>query len=143
MLSTFARLHAGAAARWTAAAAAAAAGTPSIASRLYSTATSAAAASEISLAAAAAAAKPQYFEVSLVRSLIGLPPRTIQVAKSLGLRRKGWRVYCKIHERNAGKILKVKELVTVRNVVEAGTNGPIKSPAAKGYSVIGNVRSSV
>ncbi|KAF9338541.1 39S ribosomal protein L33, mitochondrial [Linnemannia elongata] len=82
-----------------------------------------------------------YYKVTQTRSLIGVPKSTIKVLKSLGLGRKIGRPVFQPHEPSAaGKILKVKELVKVENMV-----GPIppegfqRTRATKGYKVVGKM----
>ncbi|GJJ78546.1 large subunit ribosomal protein L30 [Entomortierella parvispora] len=89
----------------------------------------------------AAAAAPGYYKVTQTRSLIGVPKSTIKVLKSLGLgRRIGRPVFQPHNPAAAGKILKVKELVKVENML-----GPIpaegyqRTRATKGYKVVGKM----
>ncbi|KAF9155414.1 39S ribosomal protein L33, mitochondrial [Linnemannia schmuckeri] len=98
-------------------------------------------ASEASKAAPAATNTEGYYKVTQTRSLIGVPKSTIKVLKSLGLGKKIGRPVFQPHEPSAaGKILKVKELVKVENMV-----GPIppegfqRTRAIKGYKVVGKM----
>ncbi|KAG0297555.1 39S ribosomal protein L33, mitochondrial [Linnemannia gamsii] len=90
---------------------------------------------------ATTAATEGYYKVTQTRSLIGVPKSTIKVLKSLGLGKKLGRPVFQPHEASAaGKILKVKELVKVENMV-----GPIppegfqRTRATKGYKVVGKM----
>lgn len=56
--------------------------------------------------------------ITLVRSPRGLPPQSRQTLEALGLHRLHQSVLQSFSGPTAGKILKVKELVTVRNVGE-------------------------
>ena len=57
-----------------------------------------------------------FFRVTLLRSGIGLPQKTRGVLKALGLRRRMDTVYHAVSTDSAGQIMKVKELVDVREV---------------------------
>ncbi|KAE8325012.1 hypothetical protein BDV39DRAFT_207322 [Aspergillus sergii] len=57
-----------------------------------------------------------YFRVTLVRSAIGLPRRTTDVLKALGLKKRMATVFHPVSPSVAGQIMKVKELVDVREV---------------------------
>ncbi|KAE8147429.1 hypothetical protein BDV25DRAFT_160393 [Aspergillus avenaceus] len=57
-----------------------------------------------------------YFRVTLVRSAIGLPRRTTDVLKALGLKKRMVTVFHPVSPSVAGQIMKVKELVEVREV---------------------------
>ncbi|KAE8352354.1 hypothetical protein BDV28DRAFT_135235 [Aspergillus coremiiformis] len=57
-----------------------------------------------------------YFRVTLVRSAIGLPRRTTDVLKALGLKKRMVTVFHPVSPSVAGQIMKVKELVDVREV---------------------------
>ncbi|KAB8204676.1 ribosomal protein L30p/L7e-domain-containing protein [Aspergillus parasiticus] len=54
-----------------------------------------------------------YFRVTLVRSAIGLPRRTTDVLKALGLKKRMATVFHPVSPSVAGQIMKVKELVDV------------------------------
>ncbi|RAQ63944.1 mitochondrial 54S ribosomal protein YmL33 [Aspergillus flavus] len=55
-----------------------------------------------------------YFRVTLVRSAIGLPRRTTDVLKALGLKKRMATVFHPVSPSVAGQIMKVKELVDVQ-----------------------------
>ncbi|KKK14738.1 hypothetical protein P175DRAFT_0497396 [Aspergillus ochraceoroseus IBT 24754] len=57
-----------------------------------------------------------YFRITLVRSAIGLPRRTTDVLKALGLKKRMATVFHPVSPSVAGQIMKVKELVDVREV---------------------------
>ncbi|PNY26108.1 54S ribosomal protein L33, mitochondrial [Tolypocladium capitatum] len=57
-----------------------------------------------------------FFRITLHRSAIGLPERTRGVLAALGLRRRMQTVFHPVEPQFAGMILKVKELVRVREV---------------------------
>lgn len=59
---------------------------------------------------------PTHFKITLLRSAIGLPKRYRQTLESLGIHRRGQTVFHVHNPVTAGKILRVKELVQVRNV---------------------------
>ncbi|TPR03912.1 hypothetical protein CAN33_002505 [Aspergillus niger] len=54
-----------------------------------------------------------YFRVTLMRSAIGLPRRTNDVLKALGLKKRMATVFHPVSPSVAGQIMKVKELVQV------------------------------
>ncbi|KAL4792118.1 putative mitochondrial 54S ribosomal protein YmL33 [Aspergillus venezuelensis] len=62
-----------------------------------------------------------YFRIQLVRSAIGLPRRTTNVLKALGLKKRMGTVFHPVTQSTAGQIMKVKELVTVEEVAERKT----------------------
>lgn len=62
--------------------------------------------------------KPTHHLITLVRSSRGLPPQSRQTLEALGLHRLHQAVLQPFSGPTAGKILKVKELVTVQNVEE-------------------------
>lgn len=57
-----------------------------------------------------------YFRITLVRSAIGLPRRTTDVLKALGLKKRMGTVFHPVSSSVAGQIMRVKELVEVREV---------------------------
>ena len=59
---------------------------------------------------------PTHFRITLHRSALGLPESYMKTLQVLGLRKKDSTVFHPIRADNAGLILKVKELVQVRNV---------------------------
>ncbi|OQD98845.1 hypothetical protein PENSOL_c008G04809 [Penicillium solitum] len=54
-----------------------------------------------------------YFRITLVRSAIGLPRRSTDVLKALGLKKRMATVFHSVSPSVAGQIMKVKELVQV------------------------------
>lgn len=57
-----------------------------------------------------------YFRVTLLRSAIGLPRRSTDVLKALGLKKRMATVFHAVSPSIAGQIMKVKELVSVQEV---------------------------
>ncbi|OAX78420.1 ribosomal protein L30 [Emergomyces africanus] len=57
-----------------------------------------------------------YFRITLIRSAIGLPRRTTGVLMALGLKKRMQTVFYPVTPDVAGQIMKVKELVSVREV---------------------------
>ncbi|KAL4919967.1 ribosomal protein L30p/L7e-domain-containing protein [Aspergillus aurantiobrunneus] len=57
-----------------------------------------------------------YFRITLIRSAIGLPRRTTDVLKALGLKKRMATVFHPVSQSTAGQIMKVKELVDVQEV---------------------------
>lgn len=57
-----------------------------------------------------------YFRVTLLRSAIGLPRRSSDVLKALGLKKRMGTVFHAVSPSVAGQIMKVKELVSVEEV---------------------------
>lgn len=57
-----------------------------------------------------------YFRITLLRSAIGLPRRTNDVLKALGLKKRMATVFHPVSPSVAGQIMKVKELVEVQEV---------------------------
>jgi large subunit ribosomal protein L30 len=68
-----------------------------------------------------------YFRITLMRSGIGLPKRTQGVLKALGLRQRMKTVFYPVSPEVAGQIMKVKELVSVREVDRALTKEELKA----------------
>ena len=62
-----------------------------------------------------------YFRITLVRSAIGLPRRSTDVLKALGLKKRMATVFHPVSQSVAGQIMRVKELVEVREVDRALT----------------------
>ncbi|TPX57352.1 hypothetical protein SpCBS45565_g08228 [Spizellomyces sp. 'palustris'] len=77
----------------------------------------------------------KYYEISLRRSLNGLPETTKEYARGLGLVKRHQVVWRKVGPRSAGQILRIRELVAVRLVNEI----PEKLPLPTGYAKVGNV----
>ena len=57
-----------------------------------------------------------YFRITLMRSSIGLPAKSANVLKALGLRKRMATVFHPVTPSVAGQIMRVKELVAVREV---------------------------
>ncbi|RFU28021.1 hypothetical protein B7463_g8337, partial [Scytalidium lignicola] len=68
-----------------------------------------------------------YFRITLLRSGIGLPKRTQGVLKALGLRKRMKTVFYPVTPEVAGQIMKVKELVSVKEVDKALTMEELRS----------------
>lgn len=62
-----------------------------------------------------------HFRITLIRSAIGLPRRTTGVLQALGLRKRMATVFHPVSSDVAGQIMKVKELVSVKEVDRALT----------------------
>ncbi|KAJ5899200.1 hypothetical protein N7495_003944 [Penicillium taxi] len=62
-----------------------------------------------------------YFRITLMRSAIGLPRRSSDVLKALGLRKRMATVFHRVSPSVAGQIMKVKEIVHVEEVDRALT----------------------
>lgn len=62
-----------------------------------------------------------YFKITLIRSAIGLPAKSTNVLKALGLRKRMATVFHPVTSDVAGQIMKVKELVAVSEVEKALT----------------------
>lgn len=67
-----------------------------------------------------------FFRITLTRSGIGLPRRTRGVLEALGLRYRMQTVFYPVTPDVAGQIMKVKELVSVREVDKALTKEELK-----------------
>ncbi|RVX68409.1 hypothetical protein B0A52_07409 [Exophiala mesophila] len=76
-----------------------------------------------------------YFRITLIRSAIGLPAKSTNVLKALGLRKRMATVYHPVSLSVAGQIMKVKELVAVSEVDKALTKEEINRERVpdKGY----------
>lgn len=57
-----------------------------------------------------------FFRITLLRSAIGLPRRSTDVLKALGLKKRMATVFHQVSPSVAGQIMKVKELVSVEEV---------------------------
>ncbi|QSL64043.1 hypothetical protein MERGE_000198 [Pneumocystis wakefieldiae] len=79
-----------------------------------------------------------YFKITLQRSSIGLPRNIKRTLLSLGLRKRLSTVYLSISPIIAGKILKVKELVSVEEVDKRLTSIEMKKLRRpdKGWDII-------
>jgi ribosomal protein L30 len=62
-----------------------------------------------------------YFRITLLRSAIGLPRRSTDVLKALGLKKRMATVFHPVSPSVAGQIMRVKELVSVQEVERALT----------------------
>ncbi|KAF2005276.1 hypothetical protein P154DRAFT_356907 [Amniculicola lignicola CBS 123094] len=62
-----------------------------------------------------------YFRITLMRSGIGLPAKVQGVLKALGLRKRMTTVYYPVSPDVAGQIMRIKELVDVKEVAEPMT----------------------
>jgi large subunit ribosomal protein L30 len=82
-----------------------------------------------------------YFRITLMRSGIGLPKRTQGVLKALGLRQRMKTVFYPVTPEVAGQIMKVKELVAVREVDKPLTKEELREERRPepGYFVESNV----
>ncbi|KAI1297347.1 ribosomal protein L30p/L7e-domain-containing protein [Xylaria venustula] len=67
-----------------------------------------------------------FFRITLHRSAIGLPQRTRGVLAALGLRKRNQTVFHPVTPDAAGMIMKVKELVLVKEVEEALTTKQLR-----------------
>ena len=63
-----------------------------------------------------------YFKITLIRSSIGMPKKTLGVLNALGLRKRTKTVFKPVNASTAGQIMKVKELVAISEVEKALTN---------------------
>ena len=83
-----------------------------------------------------------HFRITLKRSAISLPERIKGTLVSLGIHRRLQTVYHEHSSINAGKILRVKELVEVQNVpasaVRTKTEQRKERKAPRGYTVAGS-----
>ncbi|KAJ3038876.1 39S ribosomal protein L33, mitochondrial, partial [Rhizophlyctis rosea] len=77
----------------------------------------------------------KYYEIALRRGLIGLPEKTRKYVEMAGLRKRYMVVWKPVTPENAGLILRIKELVTVRLVNEI----PEKPERPKGFVKVGSV----
>lgn len=62
-----------------------------------------------------------FFRITLIRSAIGLPSKSLNVLKALGLRKRMNTVFHPVSPQVAGQIMRVKELIAVSEVDEALT----------------------
>ncbi|KAH9933593.1 uncharacterized protein BXZ73DRAFT_77217 [Epithele typhae] len=83
-----------------------------------------------------------HYRITLHRSAIGLPTRFKDTLVALGIHRRLQTVYHRHTPDIAGKILKVKELVTVENVpasaVRTKLEQRLERKAPRGYEVTGS-----
>ncbi|KAF2636458.1 50S ribosomal protein-like protein L30 [Massarina eburnea CBS 473.64] len=68
-----------------------------------------------------------YFRITLMRSGIGLPEKTQGVLKALGLRKRMTTVYYPVSQSVAGQIMRIKELVDVKEVKHAMTKDQMRA----------------
>ena len=66
-----------------------------------------------------------YFRITLIRSAIGLPEKSTNVLKALGLRKRMSTVFHRVTPSVAGQIMKVKELVAVSEVERPMTRAEV------------------
>jgi ribosomal protein L30 len=78
-----------------------------------------------------------YFRITLMRSGIGLPLKTQGVLKALGLRKRMTTVYHPVSQSVAGQIMRIKELVDVKEVDHALTKDEMRAARRpdKGYYI--------
>jgi large subunit ribosomal protein L30 len=76
-----------------------------------------------------------YFRITLMRSGIGLPLKTQGVLKALGLRKRMTTVYHPVSQSVAGQIMRIKELIDVKEVDRALTKDQMRASRRpdKGY----------
>ena len=74
----------------------------------------------------------KYYEICLMRGILGLPKQTRKIVQSLGLHTRHQVVWRLVGSRSAGQILKVKELVSVKLVNDI----PPKSVYPRGFQVV-------
>lgn len=67
-----------------------------------------------------------FFRITLTRSAIGLPRRTTDVLKALGLKKRMNTVFYPVSPSVAGQIMKVKELVEVQEVDQRLTKQEVR-----------------
>lgn len=67
-----------------------------------------------------------FFRITLMRSGIGMPAKVQGVLKALGLRKRMTTVYYPVTPSVAGQIMRIKELVDVKEVDRALTKEQIK-----------------
>lgn len=77
-----------------------------------------------------------YFQIELVRSSIGMPPKSRDAIRCLGLRKRGSVAFHRQTPLIAGNILKVKELLRVTNVEEPINLRETRRPKP-GFRVVG------
>lgn len=68
-----------------------------------------------------------YFRITLMRSGIGMPARVQGVLKALGLRKRMTTVYYPVSQSVAGQIMKIKELVDVKEVANPMTKQQMRA----------------
>ncbi|KAF2114697.1 50S ribosomal protein-like protein L30 [Lophiotrema nucula] len=68
-----------------------------------------------------------FFRITLMRSGIGMPTKTQGVLKALGLRKRMATIYKPVTPEVAGQIMRIKELVDVKEVETAMTKEQMKA----------------
>ncbi|KAF2741063.1 50S ribosomal protein-like protein L30 [Polyplosphaeria fusca] len=68
-----------------------------------------------------------FFRITLLRSGIGLPAKTAGVLKALGLRKRMTTVYHPVTPDVAGQIMRIKELVDVKEVETSLTKDEMRA----------------
>lgn len=68
-----------------------------------------------------------YFRITLMRSGIGMPAKTQGVLKALGLRKRMTTVYHPVSQSVAGQIMRIKELVDVKEVEKAASKEQMRA----------------
>lgn len=68
-----------------------------------------------------------YFRITLMRSGIGMPAKVQGVLKALGLRKRMTTVYHPVTQSVAGQIMRIKELVDVKEVKHAMTKEQMRA----------------
>ncbi|KPI42131.1 54S ribosomal protein L33, mitochondrial [Cyphellophora attinorum] len=66
-----------------------------------------------------------YFRITLIRSAIGLPAKSSNVLKALGLRKRMATVFHPVSPDVAGQLMKVKELIAVKEVDQPMTKAEV------------------
>ncbi|CBX93479.1 similar to 50S ribosomal protein L30 [Plenodomus lingam JN3] len=68
-----------------------------------------------------------YFRITLMRSGIGMPQKTQGVLHALGLRKRMTTVYHPVSQSVAGQIMRIKELVDVKEVEQPMTKQQMRN----------------
>lgn len=78
-----------------------------------------------------------FFRITLIRSAIGLPSKSLNVLKALGLRKRMATVFHPVTPAVAGQIMRVKELVAVSEVEKSMTRAEVRQARVpeKGFYV--------
>lgn len=66
-----------------------------------------------------------FFRITLMRSAIGLPSKSLNVLKALGLHKRMATVFHPVSPAVAGQIMRVKELLAVSEVEKSMTNAEV------------------
>jgi large subunit ribosomal protein L30 len=67
-----------------------------------------------------------FFRITLLRSAIGLPQKTRGVLSALGLHKRMATVFVPVSQDTAGMIMKVKELIDVKEVQQEKSRREVK-----------------